>query len=89
MILASCATIQKLIADVDKYLTSPLKIVAVVIFLVFTTIEYAKVVFSGDGSFKKANSNTLMRFVALLLLFFAPDIINMVLKWAEINSCNI
>ena len=89
MILVSCTTIQKLITDVDKYLTTPLKIISIVLFLVFTTLEYSKVVFSGDGSFKKANENTLKRFIGLLLLFFAPDIINAVLKWAEISSCRI
>jgi hypothetical protein len=74
---------------VNKYLTTPLKVIAVIVFLVFTTLEYSKVVFSGDGSFKKANENTLKRFLGVLLLFFAPDIINAVLKWAEISSCKL
>ena len=81
MILAGgSATIQKLSDFIDKYINTPLKILAVVIFLVMTTIEYASVVFSGDGSPKKANEKTLKRFLALLLLFLAPDIIKLVLK---------
>ncbi len=89
MILISCTTIQSLMDMVNKYLTTPLKVIAVIVFLVFTTLEYSKVVFSGDGSFKKANENTLKRFLGVLLLFFAPDIINAVLKWAEISSCKL
>jgi hypothetical protein len=83
MILAN-ATIQKLNDFIDKYLNTPLKIIAVVIFFVMTTLEYARVVFSGDGSSKKANENTLKRFVALLLLFLAPDIIKLMLKIVDL-----
>ncbi len=85
MILASSnGTMQKLSDFIDKYLNTPLKIIAVVIFFVMTTIEYAKVVFSGDGSSKKANEKTLKRFVALLLLFLAPDIIKLMLKIVDL-----
>ena len=85
MILAgSSNTIQKLNDFIDKYLNTPLKIIAVVIFLVMTTIEYATVVFSGDGSSKKANEKTLKRFLALLLLFLAPDIIKLMLKIVDL-----
>ncbi len=85
VILASSkATIQKLNDFIDKYLNAPLKIIAVVIFLVMTTIEYAQVVFSGDGSSKKANEKTLKRFLALLLLFLAPDIIKLMLKIVDL-----
>ena len=83
MILAN-ATIQKLNDFIDKYLNTPLKIIAVVIFFVMTTLEYAKVVFSGDGSSKKANEKTLKRFLALLLLFLAPDIIKLMLKIVDL-----
>ena len=84
MILAGNATIQKLSEDVDKYLNAPLKIIAVVTFLVMTTIEYAQVVFSADGSSKKANEKTLKRFLALLILFLAPDIIKLILKIVDL-----
>ena len=84
MIIAGNATVQKLSDFIDKYINTPLKIIAVVIFFVMTTIEYAKVVFSGDGSSKKANEKTLKRFVALLLLFLAPDIIKLMLKIVDL-----
>ena len=84
VILAGSQTVQKLSDFIDKYLNTPLKILAVVIFFVMTTIEYAKVVFSGDGSSKKANEKTLKRFAALLLLFLAPDIIKLVLKIVDL-----
>ena len=83
-ILAGNSAIQKLSDFIDKYLNAPLKIIAVVIFLVMTTIEYAQVVFSGDGSSKKANEKTLKRFLALLLLFLAPDIIKLMLKIVDL-----
>ena len=76
MILAN-STIENLNNFIDKYINAPLKIIAVIIFLVMTTIEYSTVVFSGDGSPKKANEKTLKRFLALLLLFLAPDIIKL------------
>ena len=84
MIIAGNATVQKLSDFIDKYINTPLKIIAVVIFFVMTTIEYAKVVFSGDGSSKKANEKTLKRFVALLILFVAPDIIKLILKIVDL-----
>ena len=89
MILNACTTVESLIKFIDEKLSTPLKIVAVVVFLVFTSLEYAKVVFSADGSFKKANENSLKRFIGLLLLFFAPNIINMILGWVDIATCRI
>ena len=79
MILDACSTVNALIKFIDETLATPLKILAIVLFLVFTSLEYAKVVFSADGSFKKANENSLKRFIGLLLLFFAPNIINMII----------
>ena len=35
MILISCTTIQSLMDMVNKYLTTPLKVIAVIVFLVF------------------------------------------------------
>ena len=89
MILNACTTVEALIKFIDETISTPLKIVAIVIFLVFTSLEYAKVVFSADGSFKKANQNSLKRFIGLLLLFFAPNIINMILGWVDIATCRI
>ncbi|MBP5684624.1 MAG: hypothetical protein J6X02_05155 [Bacilli bacterium] len=89
MILDSCGVAGDLVNFINETVSTPLKILAVVLFLVFTSIEYAKVVFSGDGSFKKANQNSLKRFIALLILFFAPDIINLILGWVDLASCKI
>ena len=89
MILINCSTVQKLMQDVDKYLTTPVKVIAIVLFLVFTSLEYAKVVFSADGSFKKANQSAIKRLLGMLLLFFAPNIINLILSWIEIGTCKI
>ena len=84
LVILANAGMQGLNDFIDKYINTPLKIIAVVIFFVMTTIEYAKVVFSGDGSSKKANEKTLKRFVALLILFLAPDIIKLILKIVDL-----
>ena len=84
LVILANAGMQGLNDFIDKYVNAPLKIIAVVIFFVMTTIEYSKVVFSGDGSSKKANEKTLKRFIALLLLFLAPDIIKLILKIVDL-----
>ena len=89
MILDACGAVKPLIEFIDKTISTPLKVIAVVAFLVFTSLEYAKVVYSADGSFKKANQNSLKRFLGLLLLFFAPNLINMILSLIDIVTCRI
>jgi len=89
MILDACTTFGDLVEFIDKTVSTPLKIIAVILFLIFTSLEYAKVVFSADGSFKKANQNSLRRFLGLLLLFFSPNIINMILGWIDIATCRM
>ena len=45
-----CGAMKGLSDLIERYIKMPLLIVALVIFLVMTTIEYSKVVFSEDGS---------------------------------------
>ena len=57
------------------------KIIAPIIFLVLTSLDFAKVVFSDskDGM-DKAKNNFLKRAVATLIIFFAPDIITLIMQ---------
>ena len=57
------------------------KIIAPIVFLVLSSLDFAKVVFgdSKDGM-NKAKNNFLKRAVATLIIFFAPDIITLIMK---------
>ena len=57
-----------------------IQIVAPIILLLLTSLDFAKVIFSDskDG-LDKAKNNFLKRGVAILIIFFAPFIINLIL----------
>ncbi len=63
------------------------KIIAPIIFLVLTSLDFAKVVFSDskDGM-DKAKNNFLKRAVATLIIFFAPDIITLIMQIIDDES---
>ena len=84
----SCGAIRGLNDLIETSIKMPLIIIGAILFLVFTTLEYAKVVFSGEGgSFKKANENTLKRGMGFGLLALSPFIIQLLLSLAEIPAC--
>ena len=84
----SCGALTGLSDLIETYVKTPLMVVALVIFLVMTTLEYAKVVTSEDGSPKKANEKTLKRAVAMILLGLSPMIIQLLIKLAQLPmSC--
>ena len=84
----SCGALKGLNDLIETYVKMPLLIVALVIFLVMTTLEYSKVVFSGDGSSKKANENTIKRALAMVILGLSPMIIQLLITLAQIPmSC--
>ena len=56
----------------------PLRIGAVIIFLILTTVDYAKVIFDKEASPKKANTRLFKRLIALLLIFFANEIVTFI-----------
>ena len=66
----------------------PIKIVAPILLLLFTSFDFAKAVFSDskDG-INKAVSRFLKRAIATLIVFFAPDIIELILSL--INTRNM
>ena len=84
----SCGALTGLSDLIETYVKMPLIVVALVIFLVMTTLEYAKVVTSEDASPKKANEKTLKRAVAMVILGLSPMIIQLLLRLAQIPmSC--
>ena len=66
----------------------PVKIVAPILLLVFTSLDFAQAVFNDkkDG-INKAMNNFLKRAVATLIVFFAPNIIELILSF--INTRNM
>ena len=80
----TCGGITGLTDLVDTYIKKPLIILGAVLFLVFTTLEYAKVVISDDASPKKANENTVKRAIGFTILSLSPYIINLLLTLAGI-----
>ena len=73
---------------------TPLKVAAPVLLLIFTTIDFAKAVFVSNekDGMEKAKSNFVKRGVAALIVFFAPDIINLILSLVDqynLSSCGL
>ena len=67
----------------DNFFT-PLKIIAPILLLVFTTMDFVKVVFSDNkDGLNKAGKNFVKRAVATLIVFFAPNIIAFILGFIE------
>lgn len=74
---------------VIKYdLYDTIKIAAPILFLLLESFDFAKAVFSNNQDImKKAKNNLLKRGLALLIIFFAPDIINILLDFINSKSC--
>ena len=68
-----------LMDDINKYVFTPIKYLVPLALLVLTSIDVAGIVFSGkkDGV-EKAKNNFLKRTIAALIIFFAPNIINLI-----------
>lgn len=64
---------------IDENILRPLKFIAPILLLVFTTIDFAKVVFSDNkDGMSKAWNNFIKRAVATLLVFFAQNIVDFI-----------
>ena len=75
------------LSSMDNYVYKPIKWATPILLLVLTSFDFAKVVFSGDGKgMDKAKNNFLKRSVAALIIFFAPDIIKLIVGWIQDNS---
>ncbi len=58
----------------------PVKILAPILFLILTTVDFAKAIFAGDDKegIEKAKKNFGKRAVAVLVVFFAPNILHLI-----------
>ena len=75
------------INDMNQYVYKPIKWATPILLLVLTSFDFAKVVFSGDQKgMSKATNNLLKRSVAALIIFFAPDIINLLVDFVNQQS---
>ena len=77
--------------DIKKYLFTPVKWATIPILLILTSVDFGGVVLSGkkDGM-EKAKNNFLKRSVAALIIFFAPDILLLIMNLVNnqaISSC--
>ena len=77
--------------DIENYLFTPIKWATPVLLLTFTSIAFGGVVSSGKKEgMEKAKNNFLKRSVAALIIFFAPDILLLIMNLVNnqaIASC--
>lgn len=71
----------------NKYVYVPIKWLAPILLVLLTGFDYAKVVFSGKKEdMTKVTSHFMKRFVAALIIFFAPDVITIIVDLVQQNS---
>ena len=76
-----------LIDTFNKYVYTPIKWLTPTILLIFTSIDFAQVVFGGKKeNMDKAKNNFLKRSIAALIVFFAPDVISLIVKFVNQQS---
>jgi L-cystine uptake protein TcyP (sodium:dicarboxylate symporter family) len=75
------------IEALDKYVYVPIKFIAPIGLILLTGFDYAKVVFSGKKEdMSKVTTHFMKRFVAALIIFFAPDVITLLVDLVQQNS---
>jgi len=78
---------QEIIEVMNNYVYTPIKWLVPVALLVLTSFDFAGVVFNGKkDKMDKAKNNFLKRAVAGLIIFFAPDLINLIVKFVNDQS---
>ena len=76
----------KLIEELDS-VRRIIQILAPIVLLLLTSLDFAKVVFSDNkDGLNKAKNNFLKRAVAVLIIFFAPYIIKLVLEIVNLET---
>ena len=62
----------------------PLKVIAPILLLVFTTADFVKIIFSDEPKdFSKAGKNFLKRSIATLIVFFSSNIVAFILGFVN------
>lgn len=71
----------------NNYVYVPIKWATPILLLLLTSIDFAKVVFNGKKEdMNKAKNNFLKRAIAALILFFAPDVVRLIVDLVQQNS---
>ena len=84
----SCGTLGDL-ADLVKTGYFIIEMVALVILVVFTVLDYAKVILSGEqDEMKKTNKRLATRLIIMVVLLLLPALINFVLGVFNIEGFN-
>ncbi len=75
------------ISALNNYVYTPVKWLTPIALVLLTSIDFAGVVFNGEkDKMNKAKNNFLKRLIAALIIFFAPDIINLIVKFINEQS---
>lgn len=70
-----------------NYVYTPIKWATPILLLILTSIDFAKVVFAGKKEdMDKAKNNFLKRSIAAIIIFFAPNIIDLVVSFIQNKS---
>lgn len=82
---------QDILDILNDYIYKPIKLLTPVALILLTSLDFAKVVFSGKKEgMDKAKNNFLKRLVAALIIFFAPDVVKLIIDLIQnesIKSC--
>lgn len=71
----------------NDYVYVPIKWATPILLLLLTSLDFAKIVFNGKKEdMDKAKTNFMKRFVAALIVFFAPDVIKLIVDLIQNNS---
>lgn len=80
-----------LLDALNKYVYVPIKWITPTLLLLLTSFDFAKVVFGGKKEeMDKAKNNFMKRAVAALIIFFAPNVIILIVdlvQQSSIRSC--
>ena len=75
----------------NDYVYVPIKWATPILLLILTSFDFAKVVFAGKKEdMDKAKNNFMKRVVAALIIFFAPDLVKLIVdlvQQSSIKSC--
>ncbi len=90
---ATCTGVfsQEFLDALNKYVYVPIKWAVPILLIVLTSVDFAGVVFSGKKeNMDKAKNNFMKRLVAALIIFFAPDVVRLLVDFVQqqsISSC--
>lgn len=82
---------EEILNVLNDYVYVPIKWATPILLLLLTSIDFSKVVFTGKKEdMDKVKSNFMKRFVAALIVFFAPDVIILIVNLTQqykVNEC--